>query len=87
MSVVFSDQLYNLRRAHGVASEALDSAKKWQDDVQRSYKRFIDDTSYLIAQIENECRSAEGRISSAENINVKKHESELSSYESRLRRI
>ena len=82
-----SIELGNLTAYEYTLSDILHEYDSWNDDVSRSYERYVDLIGQIISSLDFVLKEIEGAINNINHIDVNKQKSELSEYSSRLRRL
>ena len=75
-----SSSIYNL-------NNILLDYDRWNDEVSRSYERYVGSIQTIVSNLEFTLSAIEGAINNLNAINVNRHKSELSEYSSKLRRL
>ena len=77
-------ELYNLTVYINNMSDVLCSYSNWNDDVSKSYERFVDSVRSIVSSLDFTLNQIEGAIRNLDAMDTNKQESELSGYRAQL---
>ena len=80
-------ELYNLTVIANNMSDILCSYQSWDDDVSKSYQRFVDSIRSNISNLEFTLKDIESAISSLNSTDVNKQVSAMSEFKAKLARL
>ena len=80
-------ELYNLTTIANNMSDTLCSYQSWDDDVSKSYQRFVDSVRASISNLEFTLKDIESAISSLNTIDINKQISAMSEFKAKLARL
>lgn len=87
MADKISDNLYELERAESSMSDALTDCDGWNDDVNKSYQRYVDEIHRQMSSLSFMCEMASNAINNAAYVDVGKYKKELEEYAKKVRSI
>ena len=80
-------ELYNLIVVADNMSDILCSYQNWNDDVSKSYERFVDSLRSNMSNLEFTLKDIENAISSLISIDVNKQVSAMSEFKAKFARL